>query len=303
MIAIDVMGGDHAPLVVLEGAVQAAKKGIPVRLHGPEDVIIPWLATHVPTWQNLPITISAATEIIGMDEEPVFAVRKKQQSSLVNAVKDVANGMCRAALSAGNSGAMMAASALIIGRTAGIERPAIAGYVPTKKGMALALDLGANTECRPHYLVQFAHLGAAHARDVMGIENPRIGLLSNGHEDSKGSQLSKEAFLLLKQEALLNFVGNIEPYDIFEHKVDVVVTDGFSGNVLLKTMEAVTALITQWYPEIATDLHSRMGHTQFGGALLLGVNGTSIVCHGGADAKTLEQAITFAWDMTSSKKN
>ena len=302
MIAIDVMGGDNAPLVVLQGAAEAAKKGIAVRLHGPEDVIMPWLTQHVPAWRDLPISISPTNEIIGMDEEPVFAVRKKQNSSLVNAVKDVANGTCTAALSAGNSGAMMAASAIIIGRDVGIERPAIAGYVPTKKGLALALDLGANTECRPHHLVQFAYLGMVHAQEVMGIANPRIGLLSNGHEDSKGSAVGKEAFVLLRQEAALNFIGNIEPSDIFEHKVDVIVTDGFSGNVLLKTMEAVTELITSWHPEIAVDLDRRMVHTQCGGALLLGVKGTVIVCHGNADAKTMEQAITFAWNMTKNKK-
>jgi len=302
MIAIDVMGGDNAPFVVLQGAAQAAKNGIAIRLHGPESIILPWLTEHVPLWQDLPITISPSTEIIEMDEEPVFAVRKKQNSSLVGAVRDVANGTCTAALSAGNSGAMMVASALVIGREVGIERPAIAGYVPTKSGIALALDLGANTECRPYHLVQFAHLGTTHAREFMGIALPRVGLLSNGHEDSKGSQLGKEAFLLLKQDAAINFIGNIEPYDIFQHKADVIITDGFSGNVLLKTMEAVTALIAAWYPEIAASLNNKLLPSQCGGALLLGVNGTAIVCHGGADANTMEKAITFAWQIRAQKK-
>jgi len=302
MIAIDVMGGDRAPLVVLQGALAAASKGIPVQLHGPEEVIVPWLQAHAPRWQQLPISIAKADEVIAMDEEPVFAVRKKPGSSLVKAVQSVATGTCRAALSAGNSGALMAASALVIGRHTGVERPAIAGYLPTTQGVVLALDLGANTECRPHHLVQFAHLGTAHARDAMGIANPRIGLLSNGDEEGKGSQLGKEAFVLLKQEAGITFVGNVEPYDILEHKVDVVVCDGFAGNVMLKTLEATVDLIKRWHPSIANDLDQQLSHKQLGGALLLGVKGTAIVCHGNSDAKTMEQAITFAWDVSRNNK-
>jgi glycerol-3-phosphate acyltransferase PlsX len=298
MIAIDVMGGDNAPVVVLQGAVAAARKGVAVQLHGPEEMITSWLTANALAWHDLPITIVSSQETIGMDEEPVFAVRKKPGASLVKAVESVARGGCTATLSAGNSGAMMAASALIIGRHAGIERPAIAGYLPTKHGVVLALDLGANTECRPHHLVQFAHLGTMHLREAKGIDNPRVGLLANGHEDSKGSALGKEAFALLKQEPGINFVGNVEPHHIFEHLVDIVVCDGFSGNVLLKTMEATTHLIKQWYPAIIPDLDSKLAHKQLGGALLLGVKGTAIVCHGNADAKTMEQAIMFAWDIS-----
>ena len=297
MIAIDVMGGDNAPIVVLQGAVAAAGKGVAVQLYGPEELIISWLAANAPAWETLPISVVPTHDIIAMDEEPVFAVRKKPGASLVKAVESVANGACTAMLSAGNSGAMMAASALIIGRHAGIERPAIAGYVPTKTGVALALDLGANTECRPHHLVQFAHLGTAHLREAKGIEHPRVALLANGHEDSKGSALGKETFVLLKQEPGINFIGNIEPYGIFEGHADVIVCDGFSGNVLLKTMEATTDLMKHWYPSIVTDLDGRLAHKQRGGALLLGIKGTAIVCHGNADAKTMEQAIMFAWDI------
>lgn len=300
MVAIDVMGGDNAPFVVLQGAVAAARRGIPVQLYGPEELIITWLVANAATWQDLPISVVGSQEVIGMDEEPVFAVRRKPGASLVKAVESVARGMCSATLSAGNSGAMMAASALILGRHAGIERPAIAGYLPSKKGIVLALDLGANTECRPYHLVQFAHLGSTHVREAQGIESPRVGLLSNGHEDAKGSALGKEAFLLLKQDDGINFVGNVEPYHIIEHDVDVVVCDGFSGNILLKTMEAITDLIKHWHPEIITDLDGRLTYKQLGGALLLGVKGTSIICHGNADAKTMEQAIMFAWGISRS---
>ncbi len=302
MIAIDVMGGDNAPIVVLQGAVAAARRGIAVQLHGSAEMITSWLAAHEATWCELPITIVPSQEIIGMDEEPVFAVRKKPGASLVKAVESVARGTCSATLSAGNSGAMMAASALIMGRHAGVERPAIAGYLPSKKGMVLALDLGANTECRPHHLVQFAHLGTAHIREAQGIENPRVGLLSNGHEDTKGSALGKEAFVLLKQEPGINFIGNVEPYHIIEHHIDVVVCDGFSGNILLKTMEAITDLIKEWHPSIIPDLDARLTYKQLGGALLLGVKGTAIICHGNADAHTMEQAIIFAWGISQSSR-
>ncbi len=298
MIAIDIMGGDNAPVVVLQGAVAAARKGVAVQLYGPEDLILRWFASHAVAWQELPITIVASQEVIEMNEEPVFAVRKKPGASLVKAVESVARGTCSATLSAGNSGAMMAASALIIGRLPGVERPAIAGYLPTSKGVVLALDLGANTECRPQHFLQFAHLGSMHLREAKGIENPRVGLLSNGHEDNKGSVLGKEAFALLKQDSGINFIGNVEPCHIFAHDVDVVVCDGFSGNVLLKTMEATTDLIKQWYPDILSDLDDRLSHKQLGGALLLGVKGTAIICHGNADAKTMEQAIMFAWDIS-----
>ena len=302
MIAIDVMGGDNAPLVVLEGALAAAIKGIPVQLHGPEALITTWLAQHAPAWQNLPISLVPSIDIISMDEEPVFAVRKKPSSSLVAAVASTAKGTTQAALSAGNSGAFMAASALMMGRFDGIERPAIAGYLPTLKGTVLALDLGANTDCRPQHLLQFAHLGHNHATNVMGIVSPRIGLLSNGHEPTKGSQLVKEAHALLKADPTLNFVGNVEPYGIINHDVDVIVCDGFAGNVLLKTMEAISDLIIAWHPALKDDLQQRFANHSLGGALLLGVKGTAIVCHGNADATTLERAITFAWKVSGSNK-
>lgn len=301
MIAIDVMGGDNAPEVVLQGALAAAKKYIPVALYGPQGMIRQWLTCNDPSWECLSITVVDASEIVAMDEEPVLAVRKKPASSLVKAVASVAAGQSVAVLSAGNSGALMAAAALIIGRCAGVERPAIAGFLPTPQGRTLILDLGANTECRPAHLQTFAHLGNDYVHRTLGITNPRIGLLSNGHEEGKGSMLVKETYALLKLDSL-NFIGNVEPYDVFTHKADVVVCDGFSGNVLLKTMESVTQMITGLIdPQAAQAVAMHFSSGLLSGALLLGVNGSVIVCHGSADAHAIENAISFAWTVSGKK--
>lgn len=304
MIAVDVMGGDHAPKVILEGALAAAKKSIPVRLYGPQAMIYQWLDQHESNWEQLSIVVVDATEAITMDEDPVFAVRKKSASSLVKAVIGVAQGQDKAVLSAGNSGALMAAAALLIGREDGIERPAIAGFLPTQQGAnVLTLDLGANTECRPSHLQAFAHLGRQYVWHALGIENPRIGLLANGHEEGKGSMLVKETHALLKTDSL-NFIGNVEPSDVFVHKADVVVCDGFSGNILLKTMESVIDFVSTIVPsQEAHKVHNRFCHKKIGGALLLGVKGSVVVCHGNSDAKTIEHAISFAWNVSNRNKN
>ncbi len=292
MIALDVMGGDYAPDVVLEAAVEAARGGVSILLFGPSQRIQESLSRLHADWAALPLKIVDAPDTVGMDEEPVFAVRKKPQSSLVMAVSAVARGQASAVVSAGNSGALMAAAAFIIGRIDGIERPAIAGFFPSHSGRVLVLDLGANTECRPQHLLQFAQLGDAYAREL-GISNPRIGLLANGHEETKGSLLVKEAHQLIKQDGAFNFIGNIEPYDIIDHKADVVVCDGFSGNILLKTQEAVIEAAAAWTGNAAA-LEEHMTHRTVGGALLLGVKGRVIVCHGASDAKMLKNALFFA---------
>lgn len=296
MVAVDVMGGDHAPDAVLQGALAAAKNSVPVALFGPQALISDWLCKHEPLWERLAITIVDAPECVAMDEDPVSAVRKKSRSSLVQAVASVAGGQSSIALSAGNSGALMAAAALIIGRSPGVERPAIAGLLPTStKNNVLVLDLGANTECRASHLQTFAHLGSDYLQRVFGIQSPRIGLLSNGHEAGKGSQLVKEVYTLLQADRL-NFIGNVEPGDVFAHRADVVVCDGFSGNVLLKTMEAIADLIAHSLgSDHAAMIDQRFTHKKMHGALLLGVNRPVIVCHGNADAQAIEQAIQFAW--------
>lgn len=301
MIAVDVMGCDHGPGVVIRGAVNAAKV-IPVVLFGPEELIISELRKIDPDWQiNHKIFIYNALQCIEMDEDPVAAVRNKKQSSMAYALQHVKNGQCLAAVSAGNSGAFMVASLFELGRCKNVERPAIASFLPTEKGQVLALDLGANTECRAEYLLQFAQIGCEYLQAKMKLSNPRIGLLSNGREDSKGSKLTKEAFALIKQSSL-NFIGNVEPSHVFKHVVDVVVCDGFSGNVLLKTSEAVRSMMINFFKQSQdTDLVSKRALCDNGGAILLGVNGNVILCHGSADSNAIENAIKFAWSVTNSQ--
>ncbi len=297
MVAVDVMGGDRAPQVVLEGCLAAARKSVPVALYGPRHSIEQWLDANDPVWRTYRMSIIDAPGVIDMAAEPVAAVRKQPQSSLVQAIISVANGASVAAVSAGNSGAIMAASVFGIGRQSGVERPAIAGFFMTQQAPTLVLDLGANTDCRPSHLYQFAHLGAQHLEQTKRQMRPRIGLLSNGHEPGKGNIVSKEAFHLLCADTSLNFMGNVEPYDLFAGRVDMVVCDGFVGNVLLKTMESVGALIQAKVPGVP-DVWSTES-----GALLLGVKGTVLICHGNADAHAIEKAVLQAWNISDGNDN
>jgi len=236
-----------------------------------------------------------------MHEEPLSAIIKKKQASMVHALQLVKEGRCFAAISAGNSGAFMAASLFELGRNENIARPAIAGFLPALNGRYLALDLGANTDCRAEHLYQFAHIGAEYLEKTLKFTNPKIGLLSNGQEDSKGSKLTKETFLLLKNSQL-NFQGNVEPYDLFDNKVDVVVCDGFSGNVLLKTTEAACEMMMNFAKRNESiDSIGKKIYCSVGGAMLLGVNGNVIVCHGSAKSSDIENAVKFAWDVTNCK--
>ncbi len=317
MIAIDVMGGDFAPYVVLQGAVQAAKEGNEVCLFGPEAVITAWLEVEVESWRQLPITLVDAPSTIDMTDEPVGAVRKKQDSSLVKAVKSVASGDAAAVVSAGHSGALMVASIFVLGRQEGVERPAIAGLFPTPTGYTVGLDLGANTDCKASNLVQFAHLGVAYAQRMLAIKHPRVALLANGEEDMKGSLLTKETFQLLQQEAALDFIGNREPHAALSGDVDVFVCDGFTGNIFLKTFETVFTQRTRLFREILTELKldpsvvravkNRLDEAnvlkQMGGALLMGVKKPVFVCHGAAQAGDIAQAIRTASKYVKTGKN
>lgn len=308
MIAVDVMGGDFAPYVVLRGAVQAAKEGHALSLFGPIPVMEAWFNSEVVDWRRLPIILVDASEVIGMAEEPVGAVRKKDDSSLVKAVRSVAHGEACAVVSAGHSGALMVASIFIIGREEGIERPAIAGIFPTSSGYVVGLDLGANTDCKAQNLVQFAHLGATYATRMLGIKHPRVALLANGEEDIKGSLLTKEAFQLLQQEATLDFIGNREPHAVLGGEVDVFVCDGFTGNVFLKTFETVFTQRTKFFKDLVSELNLDQELIEslknqldaanvlkkMGGALLLGVQKPIFVCHGAAQAGEIAQAIRTA---------
>lgn len=300
MIALDVMGGDYAPEQIIIGALRAAKQSVPVILVGPEEIIRLHLCKYDLEWENYPIKICNAGSVIGMDEEPVSAVSKKKDSSIAKSIELVKNGQARVAVSAGNSGAVMVASRFILGRTENVERPAIAGFLPTNTNeRVLVLDLGANTDCRPKHLLQFAYLGNEYFEQIRGIKCPRIALLSNGQEDCKGSLVTKEAFTLLKHSEL-NFIGNIEPMDIFKHKTDIVVCDGFSGNVLLKTCESAFELLFELIRKKAAgekalnfEMVDSIVKNAFGsgGALLLGVKGNVVICHGNSSAEIIEKVL------------
>jgi len=302
MVAVDVMGGDHAPHAVLEGALAAAQKSIPIKLCGPREFICQWLDCHNEDWQNLAITVVDAQEVIAMGDEPVVAVRSKKESSLCKAVALVADGKSDVVLSAGSTGALMVASSLMIGKKEGVQRPAIAGFIASKKrSHVLILDLGANTECRPGHLLQFAHMGVTYVTTTGLHTHPTVGLLSNGTEEGKGPQVVKEAYQLLRNDATLNFMGNVEPYDVFDGKADIVVCDGFVGNILLKTMEAVSAL-TQSEKVMPAQSCASLQQVKTQGALLLGVKRPVLVCHGNSCASDIESAITYAWNISCRNK-
>jgi len=314
------MGGDFAPFAILEGAIKSAQSGIPILLVGPKDLILDYLISLPCDWKSLPLEIEDSHQMIEMGEEPVKAVLSKKQSSLVLAVNSVKVGKSRAVLSAGNSGALMAAATFILGRVEGIDRAPIAGFLPGLKGGVLCLDLGANTECKPTSLEKFAELGSKYLQTSLNIKNPKIGLLSNGSENGKGSALVKEAFKLL-EKSNLNFIGNVEPKDIIENKADIVVCDGFSGNVLLKSFEAMTFMfremfalqlakendpakkivIDNWGKSFWENVASLADWTKQGGGLLLGVNGTVVVAHGCSNAIAIENAINLAWSASNKK--
>jgi glycerol-3-phosphate acyltransferase PlsX len=297
MIAIDAMGGDYAPHAILKGALCAAQNQHRIILCGPEKLLTEVLDGLDPQWKDLPLYIHDAPDVIAMDDDPVMSCRKKPHSSLVQAVKLVKEGKATHAMSAGNSGALVIASIFILGRQEHCERPAIAGFLPTPQGSVFALDLGANTEVRPQHLYQFALIGAHHIEQSYGKEKPSVGLLANGHEPGKGSLIVREAHDLLL-DAPINFIGNVEPYHIFNQEVDIVVCDGFSGNILLKTMEAVYKASMRMMvhgnyissDDVATVIQ-RLDPRIMGGARLLGVKGNVIVCHGGADDIAIYNAV------------
>jgi len=327
MIAVDGMGGDFAPHAIIQGVLQVAQEGIPILLCGPEKKLVRYLTEQCEDWEACGIQVCHAPDVIGMAEEPVIAVRKKTKSSLVRAVQVVAEGRAQAVVSSGNSGALMAAAFFLLGRQEGIERPAIAGLLPTLKGSIIALDLGANVDCRSHYLYQFAHMGVAYAQKLFSLPSPRVALLSNGAERGKGSQLIKQAANLL-EESSLNFVGNVEPIDVVNHCCDVVVSDGFAGNVLLKTMEATVYMVKhalahefsgggilrgeakEKSPQVLNDavetalenIDQRFGEKAHSGARLLGVNGIVIVGHGNAQASAVVRSLRKAWNVVQSEK-
>jgi phosphate acyltransferase len=305
VITVDAAGGDYAPREIVEGAVQAASEyDLEIVLLGDKKKIDALINNDN---QRGKITTVNSEQEISCNENPVEAVRGKPKSSIVMGVQMVKDGSSDAFVSAGNTGAVMAASYLILRNVAGLERPALGVVIPVVQYEPfLLIDGGANADCRPGYLVQFARLGDIFARVFMGIEAPRVGLLNNGEEEAKGSSLTRDTYQLLKKEAM-DFVGNVEGQDIFKGKIDVLVTDGFTGNILLKSMEGFADLLKDMVgkhkesreaakasgAEFSTML-KRMDFSEYGGASLLGVNGNIIVSHGRSKARAIKNAIRFA---------
>jgi phosphate acyltransferase len=302
-VALDAMGGDRGPAVNIAGALRAHRAGVPVVLVGDESKLVQ------PKKGALPVI--HAPESVAMDEEAARTVRSKPGSSIRGAIESIVNGTACAAVSCGNTGAFMAAATLLLGRIEGVDRPAITTVVPrTDGGRLVILDLGANTDPKPENMTQFARLGDAFARVVVGLERPRVGLLSNGEEPGKGNELVRASHERLRQLPI-DFVGNVEPRQAFQGHCDVLVCDGFVGNVMLKSIEATAEVVGGILRrEILAHPSSRFGawllqgalgrvrrqtaYSSIGGALLLGVNGVVVVAHGRSDATAVSGAIAHA---------
>lgn len=303
-IVVDVMGGDNAPEAIVDGALSASAQGIAVELVG--------LASAVENIGSL--ELHAASQVIGMADEPGRAVRMMKDSSIVRAAERVRDGQASAMVSAGNTGAVAAAALLRMKRIPGVSRPAIATALPVPgRAPKILLDSGAMADCQPDWLLQFAQMGSAFARIRYGIEKPQIGLLSIGEEAEKGNQITKAAHVLLRNDSSIDFIGNVEGRDILDGAVDVVVADGFTGNVALKTIEGtikflvdqiISILLADGVGEVGKEalgllspIASELNPEAVGGAMLLGVNGIAIISHGSAGPLAIENAIKVARDM------
>lgn len=304
-IAVDAMGGDHAPSEIVKGAVMAAEEsGIRILLIGDESRL------RQETEETAKVRIVHAAEVIGMDEPPVSAVRRKKEASVVKAVQMVKDGLADGVVSAGHTGATMAAGLLMLGRIEGVERPALVSVIPRPTGCTVLLDVGANIDCRPSQLVQFAVMGSVYAEQGLGIVLPRVGLLSNGEEQSKGNELNLATYPLLAR-APIHFIGNVEGRDLFSGRVDVIVCDGFTGNIVLKTGEGLAKAFSQlikqeltssWMAKMSAavaartlrNIRDRFDYAEYGGVPLLGVNGIVVVSHGKSKARAVKNAIRTA---------
>lgn len=310
-VAVDAMGSDRAPKPEIEGAIQAARAGLAkVILVGPEAQLRDELTLH-PSAARLPIEIVNATQVISMHEKAATAVRSKRDSTMRVGLRLVREGRAAGFVSAGNTGAMMATAKMVLGALPGVDRPAIAAVFPTQAGtVAVMVDVGANVDAKPHNLEQFAIMGEIYSRQIFGTKKPRVGLLSVGEEESKGNELTREAFPLLKALPL-NFIGNVEGRDLYNGKADVIVCDGFVGNVALKVSEGlvstVRAMMKESLQETITrqvgyllsreafnDFKRRLDYTEYGGAPLLGLKGVAIVSHGSSNANAIKNAIRVA---------
>ncbi len=312
-IAVDAMGGDHAPREIVRGAVDAARRldGVSrILLVGFEDAVRAELAELGDIPSN--IEVVHASQVVDMDEKPVEALRKKKDSSIARAVDLVKDGKADAVVSAGNTGAVMVSATLKLRKLEAVERPAIATVMPTRNRPFVLLDAGANTDCTPQFLAQFAAMGHVYSQLILGQERPVVGLLSIGGEEVKGNDTTRETFKLLS-ETDLNFRGNVEGHDLFEGETDVVVCDGFVGNVVLKTAESAGIAIGHWLKQefrknpvrilgalllsgAIRTMKRRLDPESYGGAPLLGVNGVCIITHGSSSGKAIFNAIRVAKD-------
>ena len=318
-IAVDAMGGDHAPRIEVEGAVQAARS-LPVRvtLVGKEDLLRRELALH--DGESLPIDIVHASERVTMDDSAARAVRNKRDSSVRVASRLVRDGAAQGLVSAGNTGAVMATAKMVQGMIHGVDRPALAGVFPTVKGTpVVVIDVGANVDCSPEMLVQFAVMGEMYSRVILRTRKPKVGILSIGEEEHKGNELTRAASALLKTVPI-NFIGNVEGNDIYTGEIDVIVCDGFIGNVALKVSEGLVEMVKHMLQESleATiagkigyvfsraafrDFKKRMDYSEYGGAPLLGVKGVCIICHGRSNANAIKNAIRVAAEFSAGHIN
>ncbi|HXZ42179.1 MAG TPA: phosphate acyltransferase PlsX [Terriglobales bacterium] len=320
VIALDAMGSDRRPKPEIEGAIQAARHyEVRVLLVGPEATLKAELARY-PLAIGLPIEIVHASEVISMDDKAVQAVRSKRDSSMRVGLRLVRERRAVGFVTAGNTGAAMATAKMVLGAIPGVDRPALAAVFPTATGtVAALLDVGANVDCKPHNLEQFAVMGEIYFRTMFGTRRPRVGLLSIGEEETKGNDLTKESFRLLRQLPL-NFVGNVEGRDLYNGQVDVIVADGFVGNVALKISEGLANLVRYTLKESLkatitrqvgyllsrsafADFKKRLDHTEYGGAPLLGVKGVCFITHGSSNANAIKNAIRVAAEFAQSGIN
>jgi phosphate acyltransferase len=319
-IAVDAMGSDRAPKPEIEGAILAARHHhVQVLLVGREEVLRQELAHH-PQAARLPIEVVHASEVITMDDKAAQALRAKRDSSMRVGIRLVHEGRADGFVTAGNTGAAMATAKIILGTLPGVDRPALAAVFPTAAGTAAILvDVGANVDCKPQNLEQFAIMGEIYFRSIFGTRRPRVGLLSNGEEETKGNDLTREAYKLLKQLPI-NFIGNVEGRDLYNGQVDVIVCDGFVGNVALKISEGVVELVREALKDSLratitrqvgfllsrkafVEFKKRVDYTEYGGAPLLGLKGVCIVSHGSSNANAIKNAVRVASEFAQHQIN
>lgn len=314
-IAVDAMGGDNAPNAIVAGCIEALREmdNIEILLCGPEETIRPLLADAGDAAGR--IKIIHAPDVISMHEAPMMAVRKKTDSSMVRAMLEVKSGNAQAFVSAGSTGAVLAGGMIRIGRIRGVERPALAPVIPGKNHPFLLIDSGANVDCQAEYLVQFGMMGSIYMEKVMGVKNPKVGLVNIGTEEEKGNQMSKKAFGLMKEQKVFNFVGNVEAREVPMGDVDVIACDGFDGNIILKYTEGLASALTGVLKEellgggikekigallikpALKRFKGRLDSEEHGGAPLLGVNAPMIKAHGSSEARGIKNALRQARTM------